>query len=122
MTNAITTSDNVQRARLDEIGLGDPEFTIELIDIMLEDGAERVRQMRAAFAAEQITELGRVAHALKGSALNIGAIALAGLCAEIDNSIRLTGAKVSESKISEVEAAFAGASAELSSIKQELSA
>lgn len=122
MTNTIATAECIQRSRLDEIGLGDPDFTIELIDIMLEDGAERVRQMRAALMADRPSELGRVAHALKGSALNIGALQLAALCAEIDNAVRIGGSTVAEDKIAEVESAFAQASAELSSIKRELSA
>ena len=57
MSNSIATSVHVQRSRLDEIGLGDPDFTIELIDIMLEDGLERTRTLRAAYQAERMADV-----------------------------------------------------------------
>ncbi|MBK8128303.1 MAG: Hpt domain-containing protein [bacterium] len=120
MSNSIATSVHVQRSRLDEIGLGDPDFTIELIDIMLEDGLERTRTLRAAYQAERMAEVAAIAHALKGSALNIGAVTLAQLCAEIDNTVRKLGQMISEQDVAMVEVEFSIVADELTTIKRDL--
>lgn len=120
MSNSIATSVHVQRSRLDEIGLGDPDFTIELIDIMLEDGLERTRTLRAAYQAERMAEVAAIAHALKGSALNIGAVTLAQMCAEIDNTVRKLGQMISEQDVAMVEVEFSIVADELTTIKRDL--
>jgi HPt (histidine-containing phosphotransfer) domain-containing protein len=63
----------IDRARLEEIGMGDMEFTREIIDIMIEDGKERIRAIREAYDQQTWETVGREAHSLKGAALNVGA-------------------------------------------------
>jgi HPt (histidine-containing phosphotransfer) domain-containing protein len=107
---------------LDEIGMGDPMFTAELIDIMLEDGASKIRNIRSACEAGKHEEVGKLAHSLKGAALNIGAGSLASLCANIDDTVRKLGQLSSAEQVDCVEIEFNVVASELSSIKRELTA
>lgn len=123
MTNSIASSNqHVNRSRLDEIGMGDPLFTAEIIDIMLEDGAMRVKNIRAACNSGYFDEAGKLAHSLKGAALNVGASELANMCALIDDSVRKSGVQFPAELVSEIEAEFTAVAVELSQIKSELSA
>lgn len=123
MNNDMTSeTKHVSRGRLDEIGMGDPVFTAELIDIMIEDGLSRVRHIRAAFEAQRMEELGKIAHSLKGAALNVGAAELANLCASIDDTVRKLGQTIEGAKILAVEQEFDDVARELGAIKLELTA
>lgn len=115
-----TISPHVSRSRLDEIGMGDPSFTAELIDIMLDDGNSRVHMLRQAYEAQEMESVGKLAHSLKGAALNVGANALADLCASIDDTARKLRILVEESRIEALEQEFAHVSHELLTIKSEL--
>ena len=123
MEKSITTSiPHVSRGRLDEIGMGDPMFTAELIDIMLEDGALRVQKIRAASLAENQEEIGKLAHSLKGAALNVGALELANLCAIMDEAVRKLGTACTSEQIKHLEQEFTDVATELMQIKSELTA
>jgi HPt (histidine-containing phosphotransfer) domain-containing protein len=113
-------SPHVSRARLDEIGMGDPEFTIELIDMMLEDGLKRVEDMARAFAEHRSTDVGRLAHSLKGACLNIGALELASLCASIDETVRKLNETLDSNAVTQVSEEFHAVAEELVQIKREL--
>lgn len=115
-------SAHVSRARLDEIGLGDPEFTIELIDMMLVDGLKRVEDMRRALAENRVSDVGKTAHSLKGACLNIGARDLANLCAAIDETVRKLNGSLDQSTVEQVALEFRAVSEELVQIKSELTA
>jgi len=65
------TALDVQRIR--EAAGDDPEFIQELMDLYLEDAAERIQELRAALRAGAAAELMRAAHKLKGSSANVGA-------------------------------------------------
>lgn len=115
-------SKHVSRSRLDEIGMGDPAFTAELIDIMLEDGQLRMAKIRAAFDQQQMSDVGAIAHSLKGAALNIGARDLAELCASIDDSVRKVGQAIEAQRISQLEEEFRNVARELHEIRGALTA
>lgn len=102
--------------------MGDPVFTAEIIDIMLEDGAMRVQSIRAACNCGSFEEAGKLAHSLKGAALNVGATELATMCAKIDDSARKIDSQFPVELVSEVETEFAVVAEELFQIKSELSA
>ncbi|MCB9368863.1 MAG: Hpt domain-containing protein [Calditrichaeota bacterium] len=112
----------MSRARLDEIGMGDPSFTVDLIDIMLVDGMERIEKIRASFTTGDCEEVGRTAHSLKGAALNVGALTLATLCAEIDDTVRKLRIAITDDQVDKVEEEFSLVKEELLNIKSELSA
>lgn len=123
MENPIASSiQHVNRARLDEIGMGDPAFTAEIIEIMLEDGATRVKNIRAACNSGFFEEAGKLAHSLKGAALNVGASELANLCAVIDETVRKRGLPCPDELVGSIEKEFTIVADELNRIKCELSA
>ncbi len=102
--------------------MGDPVFTAELIDIMLEDGATRIQKIRAACQAGFQDEVGKLAHSLKGAALNVGALSLANMCAAIDEAVRKHGTPCTGDQVATLAQEFADVSHELTLIKSELSA
>ena len=59
--------------RVEEATGGDYEFMKELVDLFLEDAAERLRELEAALASNDAEQLGKCAHKLKGSSANVGA-------------------------------------------------
>ncbi len=58
---------------------------VSLLETFLEDSEGRIRQLREARSAE---ELGRVAHSLKGSSSNMGALGLAELCRQLEERVK----------------------------------
>nr|WP_189665599.1 Hpt domain-containing protein [Pseudomonas oryzicola] len=58
---------------------------LQLVQTFLDDSERRLSQLHAARSAE---ELGAVAHSFKGSSSNMGAVALAGLCQQLEECTR----------------------------------
>lgn len=111
---------HVSRGRLDEIGMGDPSFTVELIEIMISDGGERVQKIRSAFESRRFEDVGKVAHSLKGAALNVGALSLANLCATIDETVRKLNSEITPEHVKTLEEEFKFVADELQQIRSEL--
>lgn len=63
---------------------GQPDVLTELIDLFLADAPPRITMVQGALAAGDGEALRRAAHALKGSAANVGAMGLAALCADLE--------------------------------------
>ena len=110
----------IDKARLEEIGMGDAEFTRDIINMMIEDGKERIRLIREAYQEQTWDTVGREAHSLKGAALNVGANSLAALCAHIDDTVRKLKSTIEESALEEVEHEFEQVANELNTIVVEL--
>lgn len=66
---------------IDEYG---EEFLVEIIDVYLEDTANRLVQLRAAFDGGDSETLIREAHTLKSSSANLGAMGLSALAKEME--------------------------------------
>ncbi|HKB65577.1 MAG TPA: Hpt domain-containing protein [Pyrinomonadaceae bacterium] len=62
----------------------EPDFVTELIDLFLEDTAVQLESLKVAVSKNDVTEVRRLAHLVKGSSGNIGALGLAELCQEIE--------------------------------------
>ena len=60
-----------------------PDFLITLVGRFLKDVPESLEQMRQATVRGNLHELARLAHRLKGSAGNLGALGMARLCEQI---------------------------------------
>lgn len=58
---------------------------LQLVQTFLDDSERRLGQLHAAKSAE---ELGAAAHSFKGSSSNMGAVALAGLCQQLEERAR----------------------------------
>ena len=67
-------------------GAEDPNETVRpLVGIFLADSSALAARLRAAVAANDVAELARVAHALKGCAMAVGARPLAALSAKLES-------------------------------------
>lgn len=63
---------------------GEPDFVTELIDLFIDDTAVQLESLRVAVSKNDVPEVRRLAHLVKGSSGNIGATGLAELCHEIE--------------------------------------
>ena len=72
---------------------GEPDFITELIDLFLTDTAVQLESLRVAVSNNNVLEVRRLAHLVKGSSGNIGAGGMAELCQEMET---LEGTSASE--------------------------
>jgi HPt (histidine-containing phosphotransfer) domain-containing protein len=63
---------------------GEPDVLTEVLQMFLQEFPPRMERLRNAWAAGNIEEMYRAAHSLKGSAGNIGAQRLLGVCTRLD--------------------------------------
>lgn len=56
--------------------LGGPGLVLQMIELYLQQGGERMTQLRSAVAASDARQVERTAHAIKSSAGNLGVLAL----------------------------------------------
>ncbi|MGI9165722.1 MAG: Hpt domain-containing protein [Pyrinomonadaceae bacterium] len=92
--NAEITSGN--KAPLDAINLtvlndlkelqqsDQPDFVTELIELFLHDTTSQLEIMRAAVLSNDVPEVRRVAHLMKGSSANIGATRMSAIYQELE--------------------------------------
>ncbi len=59
-----------------------------LVDTFLSDAAMRLTDLRAAYNTQNTDSLRRAAHSFKGSSGNVGALRLAELCLQIEQTAR----------------------------------
>ena len=71
---------------------GEPDFVTELIDLFLDDTAVQLESLRVAVSKNDMPEVRRLAHLVKGSSGNIGAAGVAEFCHEIEKLDLDTGA------------------------------
>jgi HPt (histidine-containing phosphotransfer) domain-containing protein len=76
----MTTFDPAALKNVLELGGGDREFVVEVIDEYLNDSAELLARLRCADGED----LRRAAHSLKSTSASVGATALADVCGEIE--------------------------------------
>jgi HPt (histidine-containing phosphotransfer) domain-containing protein len=91
----------------------DPEFLRDLIRAYLADAEKRLPEIREAARKADHEGLRRLAHTFKGSSLNIGAEALAGLMQGLESEAKL-GKPVDGDRLLRAEAEFHRAKAALS--------
>lgn len=60
------------------------ELIVELVDLYIDDAAERVRLTAESFAAGDPEGVGRAAHALKSASANMGALPFSEICDELE--------------------------------------
>ncbi len=85
-------SEALDRTALDNILLlgksGGPALLRRIIEIYFRNAPDLIGAMQAAVAAGDMAALGRAAHSLKSSSLNVGAARLGRLCREIETAVR----------------------------------
>lgn len=77
----------IDRAHLEQLGarFGQP-FVVQLIDLFIAQGRERISAAQQAAAAGDARGVSAAAHALKSSAGNLGALALASRATEVEQT------------------------------------
>lgn len=85
-------SDGLDARRLDELFAierrGVPGYVAGLMGTFLSDAPQRLRRMQAAHAGGEGPVLREEAHVLRAAAATVGAVAVAGLCAELEDASR----------------------------------
>jgi len=94
---------------------GEPDLLVELAEMFDEDASTRLRALREALERGDAESLKQTAHALKGSAANLGARRMAHMAARIEE---LAGGSESlkgmTDLLEELQSEFKGVRAELS--------
>jgi PAS domain S-box-containing protein len=70
---------------------GQADFVTELIDLFVTDTVSLLKVLHEAVASNDVTEISRVAHFLKGSSANIGAEEMAALYEQLEGKDRANG-------------------------------
>ena len=70
--------------------------------------------MRAAHAADDVRQIGSIAHKLKSSSRAVGAVTLGDLCAELENACRTGSLEQISASLAPVEDALLAVEAQLS--------
>ena len=81
---------------------GDPELLIDLIQMYLQDGPQKLEEIRDGLAQKDYDRVERAAHSLKGSAGNLGAVLVQRDCEELQLASRqhsLDGVRTGVSKL-----------------------
>jgi HPt (histidine-containing phosphotransfer) domain-containing protein len=65
-------------------GEDDPGLLLELIELFLDDAAERMKTLSAAWDGGDLETVARSAHALKSASANIGALPFSGSCKDVE--------------------------------------
>jgi len=96
---------------------GSPGFLTELIDLFLKEAAVLMEKLRDSDAAQDAQGFERAAHTLKGSSGNLGAQAMARLCADLQMIGRAADWKRAAEILPSLEAEFTQVRAELEAEK-----
>jgi HPt (histidine-containing phosphotransfer) domain-containing protein len=71
---------------LKEIAAADSGMMLELVSLFIDDSTVRLQTLNGACFRQDFTVLRAQAHSLKGSALQMGAVGLASLCAALESA------------------------------------
>jgi HPt (histidine-containing phosphotransfer) domain-containing protein len=85
----------------------------EVFDVYLDDSPKRLAEMRQCVRSGDAESLWKAAHTLKGSSRNVGASALADLCADLEVAARQGFPADAEARVDAIESAFAEVAAEI---------
>ncbi len=69
-------------------GEDDPSLLLELVDLFLDDGTDRMQQIAQARDAGDKDTIEKMAHALKSASANIGALCFSKTCRELEMSAK----------------------------------
>jgi len=105
------TADRETAPILDGVALGElerlgPDVVSEIVQSFVLDVPERLISLRGEVAAQSSSGIVREIHALKGSALAVGATRLARLCAAIERDARAGFLDEAMARSSEIESVF----------------
>jgi HPt (histidine-containing phosphotransfer) domain-containing protein len=96
-------------------GAGEPDLIVELIDLYLTDGAERITQIKHAEITADRILLKKAVHSFKGSSGSLGFQHIVKLCEQLE---RVQGQDDLKALVERLELKFAGVCAALRELRQ----
>jgi HPt (histidine-containing phosphotransfer) domain-containing protein len=104
-------------AAIRALGLpGEPDVYAEVARLFLDDVPIHLSALAAAIAADQIELVSRIAHRLRGSALEMGALRMAPVCGAIECGARGGSLEHAATQADRLEREFASARRELEQV------
>lgn len=100
---------------------GDPELLLDLITLFLDDGPGKVASIEQGLANGDFEQMERGAHALKGSAGNLGAKLLQGVCEQMQQATRLHRLSEAQQLTGQLQQRFVEAKAALQDLQHRYS-
>jgi HPt (histidine-containing phosphotransfer) domain-containing protein len=85
---------------------GEPDILHELIELFLTEVPSQLVVLREAAVANDADSVKRIAHTLKGSCGNMGAVSMGAICAELEEIGRSEDLAVAPARISNLEEEF----------------
>ena len=85
---------------------GEPDVLGELVELFLADAPPRLDALRGAIEAGDASSVEGIAHALKGSCANLGAVSMGATCAELEEAGRAGDLSGAPARISVLEKEF----------------
>ena len=95
---------------------GEPDVLKEVLQLFLDDVPARVERLRSAWQSGDAVAVQRAAHSLKGSAGNIGATDLLGVCRQLDELGRAGDLSNAAPLVTALDAEFARVQSEITSL------
>jgi two-component system, sensor histidine kinase and response regulator len=87
-------------------GEGEPDILDELIELFLGEVPTQLKALREAAQTGEAQSVERIAHTLKGSSANMGALRMEALCAELEEAGRSEDLSAASGQISRLEEEF----------------
>jgi HPt (histidine-containing phosphotransfer) domain-containing protein len=95
---------------------GEPDVLNEVLQLFLDDVPARIERLRAAWQGGDAVAVQRAAHSLKGSAGNIGATDLLGVCRQLDELGRAGDLSGAAALVAALDSEFGRVRAEIKSL------
>jgi HPt (histidine-containing phosphotransfer) domain-containing protein len=106
MVSALPGNDVLDLARLEEAFEDDTAGIAELLELALETGAKHEAALSAGIAADDADVVRKAAHGIKGSAGNIGAMAVMHLASELEQRARAGNLEGAPERIAAIHAGY----------------
>ena len=114
--------DAVDSERLAELaklgGEDDPDFLADLVEHFLKDTAQGLNVVMTTFQNNQLEEMGKAAHRMKGSCSNLGAEQMARLCAQLNKADGSSDRDANKLIVEKLEEEFQRVKEQLATVKQ----
>lgn len=92
--------------RLRKLEKTTPGLLKNVTDLFLQDTPPRLEDLRDAILKADAARLARLAHAMKGSAANLGATGMAAICAEVEARAEVGDLEAAPARVSDLDREF----------------
>lgn len=97
--------------------LGDSDVVQDLLDTYVLEGSRQIDQMQPALENLNFEQLNQLAHTLKGSSGNLGAVQLADLCFQLEQAAKNEEPQHITSLIKQIRISFGATKSALEAVK-----